>query len=209
MRLTSTSIHDNSPIPARCAFGIPDAAEHMSLGQNLSPQLSWSGMPDDAKSLVLLCIDPDVPSVADDVNQEGKTIARDLARVDFGHWGLVDLPARDGSVAEGECSRGVTIGGKNEPPGPAGTRQALNDYTGFLAGDPNMGGDYFGYDGPCPPWNDELLHHYHFVLYALDVERCPVDGKFSVADIERAIDGHVLAEARIVGTYTLNPEVAD
>jgi Raf kinase inhibitor-like YbhB/YbcL family protein len=207
MRLTSTSIENNQPIPRRCAFGIPDSTEHMALGENLSPQLSWTMIPTDAKSLALLCIDPDVPSVADDVNREGATIPRDLPRAEFGHWGLIDLPATDGRLDEGECSRGVTIGGKSDPSGPPGTRQALNDYTGFLAGNPDMAGDYFGYDGPCPPWNDERLHHYHFVLYALDVERVDVDGKFTVADVRQAIEGHVLAEARIVGTYTLNPDV--
>lgn len=207
MRLTSTSIENDRPIPERCAFGVPDADQHMRLGENLSPQLTWSGIPKDAKSLVLVCVDPDVPSVADDVNKEGVTIPHDLPRVDFGHWGMVDLQAVDGSLAEGECSRGAIAGGKDDPPGPVGTRQALNDYTGFMAGDPDMRGDYFGYDGPCPPWNDERLHHYHFVLYALDVERCDVDGKFTVADIEEAIAGHVLAETRIVGTYTLNPDL--
>jgi Raf kinase inhibitor-like YbhB/YbcL family protein len=206
MQLTSNSIQNNGPIPERCAFGIPDADEHMKLGANMNPQLSWSGVPDAAKSLVLLCIDEDVPSVMDDLNKEGATIPNELPRVDFGHWGLVDLPAADGSIAEGECSSAVTLGGKSDPPGPAGTRQALNDYTSFTAGS-EMAGDYFGYDGPCPPWNDERLHHYRFVLYALDVERCNVDGKFTVADIRNAIEGHVLAEARIVGTYTLNPEV--
>lgn len=46
-----------------------------------------------------------------------------------------------------------------DPDVPAGSRQGLNDYTAFMAGS-EMAGDYFGYDGPCPPWNDERLHHY-------------------------------------------------
>ena len=33
-----------------------------------------------------------------------------------------------------------------------------------------MSGDYFGYDGPCPPWNDSIVHHYVFTVYALDVD---------------------------------------
>lgn len=205
MELTSSSFADGQPIPERCAFGIPDAREHMRLGQNLSPQLSWRGVPAGARSLILLCIDPDVPSVADDVNQEGKRIPAELPRVDFCHWVLVDLPAADGSLAEGECSDGVVPGGKRNPPGPAGSRQGLNDYTGFMAGDPDMAGEYYGYDGPCPPWNDERLHHYRFTLYATDLPRCPVDGAFTAADVRRALDGHVLAEASITGTYTLNP----
>jgi hypothetical protein len=71
-----------------------------------------------------------------------------------------------------------------------------------------MSGDYFGYDGPCPPWNDTIVHHYHFTLYALDVETCAVDGAFAGADVLEALKGHILAEASIVGTYTLNPQVA-
>jgi len=71
-----------------------------------------------------------------------------------------------------------------------------------------MSGDYFGYDGPCPPWNDALLHHYVFTLYALSLDRVPVEGRFNAADVRKAIAGHVLAEAAITGTYTLNPRLA-
>jgi Raf kinase inhibitor-like YbhB/YbcL family protein len=70
-----------------------------------------------------------------------------------------------------------------------------------------MAGDYYGYDGPCPPWNDELLHHYVFTLYALDIDRCPVEGRFGGTEVRNAIAGHVLAEAAITGTYSLNPAV--
>ena len=41
-----------------------------------------------------------------------------------------------------------------------------------------MGGSYYGYDGPCPPWNDSIPHHYLFTLYALDIEQCPVEEGF-------------------------------
>lgn len=68
-----------------------------------------------------------------------------------------------------------------------------------------MAGQYFGYDGPCPPWNDSLLHHYIFTLYALGVARCPVDGAFNGAQLRAALAGHVLAQASLTGTYTLNP----
>jgi phosphatidylethanolamine-binding protein (PEBP) family uncharacterized protein len=40
---------------------------------------------------------------------------------------------------------------------------------GWFAGDNDMRGDYYGYDGPCPPWNDEIVHRYVFTLFALDV----------------------------------------
>ena len=208
MRLSSTSFEHNDLIPDHCAFGNEDADEHMKLGQNLSPQLSWTEVPAEAKSLVLLCIDPDAPSVADDVNKEDAVISRDLPRVKFGHWGLVDLPPTDGELTEGACSNGVVMGGKQSPPGPEGTRQALNDYTGFLADNPDMAGDYFGYDGPCPPWNDELMHRYEFTLLALNIDRCKLKDRFTVEKIESAVAGHVIAEARIVGRYSLNPGVS-
>ena len=162
MKLTSKTFAPNAEIPQRCAFGIPDVEQHIKLGENMNPQLSWSGIPVAAKSLVLLCIDRDVPSEMDDFNQEGKTIAADLPRTDFVHWAMIDIPAADGGVDEGECSDGIVPGGKDNPPGPAGSRQGINDYTGFMAGDPDMEGEYCGYDGPCPPWNDDRLHHYRF-----------------------------------------------
>jgi len=71
-----------------------------------------------------------------------------------------------------------------------------------------MEGTYRGYDGPCPPWNDSIVHHYTFTLYALDVESLPVTGNFTAADVRKAMEGHVLAEASLTGTYSLNPDVA-
>ena len=71
-----------------------------------------------------------------------------------------------------------------------------------------MGGDYGGYDGPCPPWNDEILHHYHFILYATDLDKCPVEEHFTAQQVQAAIDGHVLAEAQLTGIYALNPDLA-
>lgn len=208
MQITSSSFDNDQTIPEAYAFGIPDAEAHMALGQNRNPALAWSDVPEGTRSLVLMCVDPDVPSVGDDVNQEGRTISASLPRVDFYHWVMVDIAPTETLIAEGLCSDNVTIGGKGNPNGPAGTRQGINDYTGFLAGNAEMQGDYFGYDGPCPPWNDEIMHHYHFILYATDLERCPVDGAFTGSDVRQAIEGHVLADARVMGTYTLNPDLA-
>ena len=165
-------------------------------------------MPDGTKSLVLLCVDPDVPSKPDDVNQEDREVPADLPRTDFYHWVLVDLAPNPAEIAEGEFSDGVTAHGKPGPQGPRSTRQGLNDYTQWFAGDVDMKGNYFGYDGPCPPWNDSIVHRYVFTLYALDIERCPIDvEKFTGQDVRKVIEGHVLAEASITGTYTLNPRL--
>lgn len=207
MKLTSTSFRDGEPIPGRCAFGIPDAKVHMKLGQNRNPQLSWSDLPRGAKSLVLLCIDVDVPSSLDHFNKEGTVIAQELPRVEFCHWAMVDIAPRDGGVAEGECSDGITPRGKKHPKGPPGSRQGINEYTGFMASDPEMAGDYYGYEGPCSPWNDERIHRYHFTLYATDLDRCPVEGRFTAAEVRQAFAGHVLAEARLTGTYTMNQDL--
>jgi phosphatidylethanolamine-binding protein (PEBP) family uncharacterized protein len=67
-----------------------------------------------------------------------------------------------------------------------------------------MAGTYRGYDGPCPPWNDMLVHRYRFTLYALSCERVPVEGDFTAPQVLEAIRRHVLAEATLVGTYSLN-----
>jgi phosphatidylethanolamine-binding protein (PEBP) family uncharacterized protein len=204
MKLTSTTFRDDARIPERCAFGVPDAAAHMRLGPNRNPALAWSELPAGTKSLVLLCIDVDVPSSLDNFNKEGRVIAADLPRVEFCHWAMVDIAARDGGVTEGECSDGITARGKKNPPGPPGSRQGINDYTGFMASDPEMAGDYYGYEGPCPPWNDERVHRYRFTLYATELARCPVPARFTAADAKKAIEGRVLGEATLTGTYTLN-----
>ncbi|NDY95771.1 YbhB/YbcL family Raf kinase inhibitor-like protein [Wenzhouxiangella limi] len=207
MKLSSIDLTDQQPIDPRFAFGkIADDAP-MALSDNVSPHLAWEDAPARTRSFVLLCIDPDVPSKADDVNQEGRVLPADMPRVDFCHWAMVDIPPDVTELQTGQCSDGVTPGGKKHPPGPAGARQGLNDYTGFLAGNPDMAGQYFGYDGPCPPWNDALLHHYVFTVYALDVERLELPAEFSAPEVLKAIQGHVLAEASLTGTYTLNPSV--
>jgi len=72
----------------------------------------------------------------------------------------------------------------------------------------DMSGDYYGYDGPCPPWNDALRHRYVFTVYALDVERLPADGKLTGQQVRDAMRGRILAEASLTGVYTLNPAVA-
>ena len=207
MQLESRDIQEGRPIPERFAFGKPDPDDHMALSDNVSPHLAWSDVPDGTRSFAVLCVDPDVPSEADDVNTEGKTLPEDMPRVDFHHWVMIDVAPDVRELETGECSDGVTPGGKQNPPGPAGARQGLNNYTQFMEGDDDLEGRYFGYDGPCPPWNDERLHRYRFTVYALDVERLDVEEPFDGPMVEEAMRGHVLDEASITGTYTLNPEV--
>lgn len=207
MRIQSQSIQDGKPIDRRFAFGIPDPDEHMALGKNISPHLVWEDLPEGTKSLALICHDPDAPSRFDVANQEGQTVPASLSRVDFFHWILLDIDPGLGQLREGDFSREVTPKGKHGPDAPHGTRVGINTYTSFMAGDPDMGGTYWSYDGPCPPWNDEIPHRYVFTLYALDIERVPVEGEFDGNEVRDAIADHILAEASITGTYSLNPDV--
>lgn len=205
MNLSSDSFPAGGPIPAAFAFARPAPETHVTLSDNRSPHLAWSGAPEGTRSFVVTCIDDDVPTVGDDVNVEGRTVPADLPRTEFVHWLLVDVPSSIHELAAGSCGEGVTVRGKQDPPGPPGARQGRNDYTGWFAGDADMGGTYLGYDGPAPPWNDERLHHYHFEVLALDVERLELADGFDLAALRAALDGHVLDRARLTGTYTQNP----
>ena len=209
MELKTSSFEDGGPIPARFAFAEPHPEERVTLADNVNPALSWSDVPAGTKSFALICHDYDVPGEGDDVNKPDREVPEDLPRVDFFHWVVVDLPADLRSIEEGEFARGVVAGGKEGGKGPYGCREGLNDFTGWFEGDDDMGGHYHGYDGPAPPWNDSIIHHYVFTLYALDIESTPVSGSFTGHDVREAIDGHVLAEASVTGTYTQNPRLLD
>ena len=208
MKLWSDSWANGDRIGARYAAGRLDAQGGVGFSDNVNPHLAWGDLPGGTRSLVLICHDFDVPSKPDDVNKSDREIPSDLPRVDFFHWLLVDLPPGLAQIGEGEYSRGFTARGK---PGPAtlhGARHGLNDYTGWFAGDAEMAGQYFGYDGPFPPFNDSLVHHYVFTLYALEVARVPLEGAFGGAQLREAIAGHVLDAATYSGTYTLNRRLA-
>lgn len=208
MKLSSLSFSDHESIPERYAFGKIDAQSHVALADNFNPQFSWDDVPAGTQSFALICHDPDVPSRPDDVNQEGREVPADLPRVDFFHWVLVDLAADMRDIDEGAFSSGITPRGKGGPLAPLDARQGINSYSSWFANDHDMSGDYFGYDGPCPPWNDALVHRYVFTLYALDVHTLNLQGAFTGEDALRAIQKHVLAQASLTGTYTLNPKLA-
>jgi len=208
MRVWSNSFEEGQPLPTRYAFCKIDAKTRVAMADNLNPHLGWSDLPEGTQSLAIICHDVDVPSQADDVNQEGCSIPTDLPRVEFFHWVLIELSADIDEIEEGAFSSGITPRGKGGPIAPMEARQGINDYTAWFAQDRDMNGDYFGYDGPCPPWNDELVHRYVFTVYALDVATLPLDGPFTGAEARAAIAKHVLGQASITGTYTLNPGLA-
>ena len=203
MQLRSDSFEHRGPIPAEFAMGAADG-----FGGNRNPHLAWEDAPEGTRSFALLCIDTDAPTDPSLAGKEGVEIPVAHPRGDFVHWAMADIPADVRQIAAGSCSDGIDKGGKANPPGPAGARQGLNDYTGWFAGDADMGGDYLGYDGPYPPPNDLRLHRYFFRLFALDVATLELPAKFTAGDVLRAMQGHVLAEAAIYGAYTLNGKVA-
>ena len=90
----------------------------------------------------------------------------------YRHWGAYDIPANARSVAAGQS---------------VGT-QATNDF-----GKP-------GYGGPCPP-PGHGVHHYHFKLYALNVEQLGLQPNAKIAAVEDAARQHAIGQGELIGTY--------
>lgn len=209
MRIRSDDLEHMQPIPEEFAFAKPGRhGEAMVFAANRNPHFAWSDVPQWTRSFALICVDTDVPTSGEDVNKEGRHVPASLPRAEFFHWVMVDIPLECRELGAASCADGVVPHGNQQPWGPPGAKQGINDFTGWFAGDPEMSGDYYGYDGPCPPWNDALLHHYHFKVYALDVAKVSLTEGFSLATLRAAMAGHVLAEAELVGTYSLNPAVS-
>lgn len=142
MKLTSSAFQHNGEIPS----------EFTCDGSGLSPPLSISDVPSNAKSLVLISDDPDAPVGTWD------------------HWVVFDIPASTKEIPKGTEPKG--IGGKNS-------------------------WDRTGYGGPCPPSG---THRYFFKLYALDIMLNLPEGA-TKKDIEKAMQGHILAKSELMGTY--------
>ena len=201
MKIRSDSFEHRHRIPVEFAAG-QATVDGYGFAPNRNPHLAWDEVPAGTRSFALLCIDPDVPT-----DPTAQPIPVEQPRTDFTHWAMVDIPADVRAIAAGSCSDGVVPRGKSAPKGPPGSRQGLNDYTGWFANDADMGGDWRGYDGPFPPPHDLRLHRYFFRVFALDVARLDVPERFTAADVLRAMQGHVLDEASIHATYSLNPAV--
>lgn len=201
MKLNSQTLVDGTTLPAIHALGVPGPNGPVP-GANRSPQLQWTDVPAGTRSFAIVCVDPDAPSQADDVNQSDRTVPYDLPRADFYHWLLVDIPADVRELAEAADANGLVPRGKPAGAAPSGVR-GINDYTGWFAGDEAMAGNYGGYDGAWPPFNDERVHHYHFTVYALDVATLALPLHFIGADVRKAIAGHVLDQSTITVTYSL------
>lgn len=152
MQISSSAFSHNGPIPST----------YTCDGQDVSPPLSWSGMPAGTKSLALVVDDPDAPDPA-------------APKVIWVHWVVYDIPAPVGSLAAGASRGGM----------PPGSRAGMNDWK------------QIGYRGPCPPIG---RHRYVHKLYALDAALGDLRHPTKAA-LEKAMEGHVLGRAELIGTY--------
>jgi Raf kinase inhibitor-like YbhB/YbcL family protein len=197
------SIKPGGAIPTKYAFLMPAAQGHVTAGGDISPPISWSKGPRGTKSYAIVLTDPDNPAEQrEKMNKEGMTVASSAKRRTVFHWVLVDIPPNVTSLKEGAESEGRVAHGK-----PATTKlgvRGLNDFTEFMANNEQMKGQYHGYDGPGPSWNDELLHRYVFTVYALSVPTLNLSGDFRGAAAMEAIKDKVLAEGKLETKYTTN-----
>ena len=207
MKLDSESFSHDEAIPERCAFCVPDADQHATLGTNLNPALSWSDVPGGTKSLVLICNDPDAPAKPENVNTEGKTISARRKRTDFCHWVLVDIPRDAVGIQEGEFSDGVTAGGKSGPSSARGTRQGSTITPAGLPGTRTWRAATSATMAPVPrgttPSSTIIISRFtRWISSAV-----PVGGEFTARSVLDAMEGHILETATLTGTYSLNPDV--
>ncbi len=129
--------------------------KHTGEGEDVSPLLRWSSLPQGTKEIAIICDDPDAPT-----------------EKPFVHWVIYKVPADQKGLPEG------VIGGALE---------GINDF------------GRRGYDGCMPP-QGHGVHHYHFKVYALDTELdAPAD--LSKDDLLAAMEGHILDQGELVGTY--------
>lgn len=147
--VTSTAFQEGQPIPA----------QYTADGKDVSPPLSWGGVPAGTRSLALVCEDPDAP------------------RGTWTHWVLFNLPADAAGLPEGVPPEAKL---------PSGAMQGTNDF------------HKVGYGGPSPPPGKP--HRYFFKLYALDTA-LSLPSSTTRQQLQSAVQGHVLAEGQLMGTY--------
>jgi len=151
-KLSSPAFVEGGEIPER----------YTCEGDDISPSLSWSGVPEGTRSLVLIVDDPDAPDPQ-------------APRMTWVHWLVYNLPPAEGGLPEGVTPDAL----------PAGGKLGVNDFRRTR------------YGGPCPPIG---RHRYFFKLYALDTE-LPDLGEPAKPDLLRAMEGHVLGQTQLMGTY--------
>ncbi len=143
---------------------------HSCHADNLSPPLTWTGVPAGTQALALLVDDPD-----------SKTPG-------FVHWVIYNIPASATGLGEG-VPGGAELAD--------GSLQGSNDCAPYGPGTFAGGAEkkLVGYDGPCPPGGE---HRYVFTLYAVDAP-LDLRGEATVDEVVAAMEGHVLGQAELIG----------
>ena len=205
LKVKVDDIKSGGMVPAKYTFCAPAAQGHIGPGQDISPPISWSKGPRGTKSYVVMLTDTDSPKEnRDKMNKEGMTVPNTGARQTFYHWVTVDIPASTLLLKEGNDSTARVVHGKPATPAGVGVR-GLNMFSVVFAANDALKGKYYGYDGPCPPWNDEVLHHYHYIVYALNVKSLNMPADFDGAAVADAMKGKILAQGQLDAIYSTNP----
>jgi len=195
LKVTLQGVDSDGFIEPQYAYCIPDNTGHSASGQNMSIGIEWTAGPATTKSYAIIAVDNDVPADFSNANKEGKTLSVSQVRRPFYHWILADIPVTVTSIAPGADSKSTAAKPVGET--PYGVR-AINDYS--------MGATiHGGYDGPCPPWNDLRMHHYHFTVYALNVDKISGAANMTGEQFIKAATPHIVAAGEAVGKYTLTP----
>jgi len=151
--VTSSAFAPNTAIPRK----------YTQDDRGISPPLSWTGVPNGTRELLLVCEDPDAP------------IPQPCL-----HWIMYKIPPQAGGLPENVPQRA-------DAGNPAGARQSRN-YAGKE-----------GYLGPRPPIGHGV-HRYFFQLFALD-QPLALSGSPDKNQLLKAMQGHVLAQGELIGTY--------
>jgi Raf kinase inhibitor-like YbhB/YbcL family protein len=143
LELTSEAFDEGDPIPEKYSCD----------GEDVSPALAWSSVPEGTRAIALIVHDPDAPSG------------------DFTHWLAWNIDPEPGGLGGGVAAPGEGTNGFG--------RQ--------------------GYAGPCPP-PGHGTHRYFHHLFALDTD-LDLEPGADIEQLKEAMEGHVLAEGKLVGVY--------
>jgi Raf kinase inhibitor-like YbhB/YbcL family protein len=152
LAITSTAFRNNGEIPT----------VFTCEGDDISPPLSFSGVPERTVNLALIVDDPDAPDPK-------------APKMTWVHWILYDIPRDCTGLPKAVAEAAL----------PPGTKQGKNDWRRT------------GYGGPCPPIGP---HRYFHKLFALDKQLGDLKHP-TKPELERAMQGHILATATLIGTY--------
>lgn len=157
-RLSSTDIAEGKALTNKQVF-----KGFGCEGENISPQLSWSGAPEGTQSFAISVYDPDAPTGSG-----------------WWHWTVANLPATTTSLPSGAGNPGGKL--------PEGAVQGRTDF------------GQAGFGGACPPVGDKP-HRYHFVVWALKVDKLPLDENASGALVGFMLNANALGKAQLTATY--------